>query len=239
MATRSATQSIVAIRTKAPDRIGRSRWRSVVLVVGLSIVLAACSRSSQRDQAGTVDAGGGTAGTAPPAASSIPPSSARRSVPLSPLSTHVSAADAPSADNVTAEFRAEWHRLEALIEEEPADTVSLLALAHLLHDAHLEDDAVQHYREYTRQHPKNRQAWLDLASVQAAGGDWAAALEATELLLQYYPDDPSGLYNLGAILANRGDRQKAEELWRQVAQQRSDTAIANKAVESLERLKSF
>ena len=205
---------------------GLASWTSVVC---LAVVVAACSDSSS-------DLPAGSAGSA----SNIPAASARRSVPLlGPVPTHDSAADAPNARNVTAQFREERHQLEAQIEADPADTVALLKLAHLLHDAHLEAEAEPHYAAYTRRHPANRQAWLDLATVQAAAVDWASARASTEAMLRLYPGDPAGLYNLGAIFANTGEMERAAQTWQRVADQRDNPELAAKAVSSLQRLKSF
>lgn len=163
----------------------------------------------------------------------------RRVTPLlGPMATHESAADSPNAGNVTDEFRAERHRLEALVEENRADTVSLLALARLLHDAHMDADAIPYYQAYANNHPNNRQVWLDLANVQASTGDWSGALASTEAVLMLYPDDPFALYNLGAIRANTGDRAGAEEAWSRVVAQRQNPGLAAQAASSIKRLGS-
>jgi tetratricopeptide (TPR) repeat protein len=137
---------------------------------------------------------------------------------------------------VSGEFRHEMAILEDRLAEDPADTDALLRSAVLLQDAHQPAEAAQRYRRLLAIDPRNRQAWLDLANVAAEAGDWPGALEATEGLLAAFPDDPEGLWNLGAIHANQNRTEEARAAWRRAAEQTADPEIAGRAADALERI---
>jgi tetratricopeptide (TPR) repeat protein len=137
---------------------------------------------------------------------------------------------------VSAEFRHEMAVLEDRLAKDPTDSEALLRSAVLLQDAHQPTAAADLYRRLLVIDPRNRQAWLDLANVAIEAGDTAGALAATEGLLAAYPEDPEGLWNLGAIEANRGRTQEARAAWGRAAEQTANPAIAGKAAEALEQI---
>jgi tetratricopeptide (TPR) repeat protein len=137
---------------------------------------------------------------------------------------------------VSGEFRHEMAILEDRLAKDPADAEALLRSAALLQDAHQPAEAGERYRRLLAIDPQNRQAWLDLANVEAEAGDSNGALEATEGFLTAFPGDPEGLWNLGAIHANQGRTEEASAAWRRAAEQTADPAIAGKAAEALERI---
>jgi tetratricopeptide (TPR) repeat protein len=137
---------------------------------------------------------------------------------------------------VSGEFRHEMAVLEDRLGKDPADPEALLRSAVLLQDAHQPAEAAERYRRLLVVDPANRQAWLDLANVSVEAGDTAGALAATEGLLAEFPDDPEGLWNLGAIQANRGRIEEARAAWRRASEQTADPAIAGRAAGALEQI---
>jgi Flp pilus assembly protein TadD len=137
---------------------------------------------------------------------------------------------------VSGEFRHRMAILEDRLAKDPADPEALQQSALLLQDAHQPAEAADRYRRLLAVDPGNRQAWLDLANVSVEAGDTAGALAATEGLLEAFPDDPEGLWNLGAIQANRGRTEEARAAWRRAADQTADPTIAGRATEALERI---
>jgi tetratricopeptide (TPR) repeat protein len=137
---------------------------------------------------------------------------------------------------VSGEFRHEMAVLEDRLAKDPADPEALFRSAVLLQDAHQPAEAAERYRRLLAVDPANRQAWLDLANVAVEAGDTAGALAATEGLLAEFPDDPEGLWNLGAIQANRGRIEEARAAWRRASEQTADPAIAGRAAGALEQI---
>jgi tetratricopeptide (TPR) repeat protein len=137
---------------------------------------------------------------------------------------------------VSGEFRHEMAILEDRLAKDPADAEALRRSAVLLQEAHQPAEAAVRYRRLLALDPRDRQAWLDLANVAAETGDTDGALAATEGLLAAFPDDPEGLWNLGAIHANAGRFEEARGAWRRATEQTADPEIARRAAEALEQI---
>jgi cytochrome c-type biogenesis protein CcmH len=106
--------------------------------------------------------------------------------------------------------------VEALREEvraNPDDAGRVLSLAHLLHDGHQSAEAVEYYEAAIEIDPSGGQAYYDLALAYADQGSWQDAARVLRRRLAIAPDDPMALYDLGAVLANLGDRDGARTLW--------------------------
>lgn len=145
----------------------------------------------------------------------------------------------PSALNVTRSTTKQLDALRMRVVESPEDTMHVVRLARMLQNAHQPDEASKYFRHYLALRPENRQAWLDLAQNLAELKRWEEAQKAMESMLTHFPDDPSGLYNLGAIYANQARIEEARQIWTQVATQSSDLSVAEMAASSIDRLKSF
>jgi predicted Zn-dependent protease len=85
----------------------------------------------------------------------------------------------PSRENVAPAFAREVAALAQRLAASPSDSMALLRLGRLYQDAHRPAAAAGYYRRYLQRVPADRQAWLDLAAVTAATGDWDGALGAT------------------------------------------------------------
>lgn len=142
----------------------------------------------------------------------------------------------PGANNVTHTFRVRTETLRQQIAAAPRDTVALLALAHLLDDAHQTEDAVGYYKQYLQVTDTNPQVWLDLTNAYARLEQWEEAISASRSLLEIHPKHPAAMYNLGALYANQGAVEEARTWWRQVEAQTEDPALALKAKHSLLQL---
>lgn len=161
-------------------------------------------------------------------------------VPPSPfLASHESrSVSRPDAEDVAPEFHIELERLKRQVAEHPDDASSRLKLAQMLQDGHQEAAAIVEYRTYLAQVPHSREAWLDLAKAQASVGDWSTALETCDSLLVRFPDDPSGLYNKGAVLANLNRPADARAFWIRAQSQDEDVQIKKMAELAISRLEN-
>ena len=145
----------------------------------------------------------------------------------------------PDASNVTRSATEQLEALRSQVTAAPTDTMHMVRLARMLRNAHQADEACTYYVRYLALRPANRQAWLDLAQSLGELNRWQEAQEATETMLTHYPNDPTGLYNLGAIHANQAQIDEARQIWARVSSQTADLAVAEKAETSLNRLTSF
>jgi len=137
---------------------------------------------------------------------------------------------------VNPEVRQRLDSLEHRLETSPDDYESRLQFARLLENSHRLPEAIDEYRAYLDGVPANRDAWLDLGRALASARDWDGAATAMESLLALEPSNPSALYNLGAIEANRGRYEEAATWWRRVVYDAADSTLARRAASSLERL---
>lgn len=145
----------------------------------------------------------------------------------------------PDATNVSSETSKQLEALRLRVVNAPDDTAHVYRLARLLHDSHKLEEASRNYKHYLAMHPTNRQAWLDYARSLGEQKSWEAAEGAAQEMLTYYPADPSGRYNLGAVYANLSRFEEAEAIWNEVAAQEQDSAMAAMATTSLQRLGAF
>lgn len=152
-----------------------------------------------------------------------------------PVAATASAAPPPSADNVDPTFHARLMTLKEQLATTPDDTTALLQAARLEQDAHQHEAAAEHYERFLALHPRNHQVWLDLANVFAGSDQWDEALRVSEEMLEHYPDDPSAMYNLGAIHANQGRPDEARRWWTSV-RDGADVSLAERAASSLTQL---
>ncbi len=153
----------------------------------------------------------------------------------SPVVNAAAPAPPPSADNVDPSFHARLMTLKEQLEAAPEDTTALLQAARLEQDAHQLPAAAEHYERFLALHPRNHQVWLDLANVLAGDERWDDALRASESMLEHYPDDPSAMYNLGAIHANQGRPDEARRWWTSV-RDGANATLAAQAETSLAQL---
>jgi tetratricopeptide (TPR) repeat protein len=109
-------------------------------------------------------------------------------------------------------------------------------LGRLLQDGHRMDEAVVYYTSYLNARPRAKQVWLDLAASFASDKKWIEAEESIGEMLQVYPGDESGRYNLGAIAANAGDLLKARQIWSEISENGAESAVKAMAKLSLARL---
>ncbi len=144
----------------------------------------------------------------------------------------------PTAENVDPTFHARLMALTQEVEAAPRDTSKLIELARMHQDGHQLAEAAEVYRRVLDIVPGHRQSHLDLALCYSELGQWQDALATMEGMLEQFPDDPSALYNLGAIYANQGQYDEAEGIWRRVQAQTDDVHLASQAAASLSQLEA-
>jgi tetratricopeptide (TPR) repeat protein len=181
--------------------------------------------------------GSPTAPPPTPQAASTPASSSGTLSESPFLPTHTpQAAFSPSRDNVTPDLHAELATLQQRVAAEPDDAAARLELARLLRDGHQAEDALAHFEQYVALQPGDHQGWLDYAQTLGMLKQWNKAQRVTEAMLEHFPDDPSALYNLGAIHANRGQFAEARRVWTRLTDQQADAVMQAKAAQALQKL---
>jgi len=142
----------------------------------------------------------------------------------------------PGRANVDHSLLIQEQQLREDLAASPADTSARMQLARFLHDTHRPGEAAGEYVRYLAVRPANRQAWLDLADCYAAAEEWKEAESVTTSLLERWPEDPAGMYNMGAILANTGRSAEAVEWWTRVRDANRDPVLSERASESIAKV---
>ena len=86
------------------------------------------------------------------------------------------------------------------------------------------------------ENPANEDALLELSKAFDEVGDMEGALRETKRLLMAHPDNVDGLYNLGAIYANRNQLDLARQYWTRAAAGKPDSESGRKAREGLKQI---
>lgn len=142
----------------------------------------------------------------------------------------------PDGTNVSQSTQSQLEALRLRVVASPDDTTHLFRLARLLQDAHQPEEAARNYRHYLALHPANYQAWLDMTQSFGQAQKWEDAHNAVNDMLERYPEDPSALYNLGAVYANLGQMVEAKSTWEKVIAQNEDPEVVLLAKSSMQRL---
>ena len=77
---------------------------------------------------------------------------------------------------------------------------------------------------------------FSLSYIHYTLGDINKAEEETKKILAIDPENSNAQYNLGAIAVTKGDKEKAREIWKRLAEQHPKDEIGIKAKNSLEQL---
>ncbi len=142
----------------------------------------------------------------------------------------------PSKNNVTKGFIHEMEMLKKQITKVPDDTVSIKKYAQLLSASHKQSEAIDYYKRILTIDKKRKDILLDLTFVFYNMRDLKNAEFYTQQLLKYYPDNLAGQYNLGAIYASNGNKNKASDIWNKIITNFPNSEQAKLAKSSLVRL---
>jgi tetratricopeptide (TPR) repeat protein len=144
--------------------------------------------------------------------------------------------ESPSKDNVSEGFR---HRLEMLrksIEENPGDTTKLKVYADLLAGAHMMEQSVEFYEKILAINPKRTDILFSLSFIYYSLGNLDKAEIQTNKILIIAPRNVNAQYNLGAIAAGKGEKERAKEIWSKIVQQYPEDEVGKKAANSIQKL---
>ncbi len=128
--------------------------------------------------------------------------------------------------------------LEEMLQAHPGHSPIALELANLYFDQGEFQKAIQYYRSFLQSDTSATgfEVALDLARALFHTGKGDEAVAEIEKLLKQHPDHAGGLYNLGAIEANRGNFDAARVAWERLISMHPDDSLAVFAKQSLPKL---
>lgn len=104
-------------------------------------------------------------------------------------------------------------------EQNPEDVGAALRLADFLLEVEVYQDAITWYERALRLEPKNTDARIALARCQFEMGQYEAAIQQLNTVLELKPNEPHALYHLGVtLLRGQRDLPGAERVYRQLRQ---------------------
>lgn len=144
--------------------------------------------------------------------------------------------EAPSKENVLEHAKQEMAALKADLEKTPDDTVKMKEYAAMLGAGHQPKEAIKLYEKILTKGPKRIDILLSLTFLSFDQGDLANAENYTNKILLINKDNPEANYNLGAIEATKGNKDKAREIWTNVIKRFPNNDVAQLAKSSLQKL---
>lgn len=142
----------------------------------------------------------------------------------------------PSGSNVSEEVK---HKIEVMKKDVDAnlnDTLKIREYADFLAAAHKPEEALAYYQKIINKDKRRKDIYFAITYVHYTKGDLVKAQEVTIQMLQLFPGDPMVRYNLGAIEATKGNKEKAREIWTKLIEDNADNETSELAKSSLNKL---
>ena len=144
--------------------------------------------------------------------------------------------ETPNKSNVSADVMLKMEELKKGAEENPYDTLKLKEYADFLTEAHKPDEALKYYQKILKIDPKRTDILFALSFIYYNKQDYDKSEEYTNRILSYDKNNPLALYNLGAISATKGDKNKAKDIWKGIITKYPNSEAAKTAEKSLSGL---
>lgn len=141
----------------------------------------------------------------------------------------------PSKSNTTEDAKHEVEMLKKLIKENPKDTVRLKQYADFL-SVHKPGEAIRYYDRILKINPKREDILFALSYIYYNQGNLVKAEETTNKILSFDKNNIEAQYNIGAIAASRGDREKARKIWNKIITEHPNDKTSKLAKSSLDKL---
>lgn len=142
----------------------------------------------------------------------------------------------PSKSNVSQEVYKKMDMLKKEVEANPTDTVKIKEYADFMAAAHRQDEAIKNYEKILSIDPKRNDVLFSLSIIYFTRQDYDNAEKYTSQILRNDKNNTQAMYNLGAIAASKGQKEKAKEIWNKLISEHPDDESAELAKSSLEKL---
>lgn len=142
----------------------------------------------------------------------------------------------PSGSNVSEEAK---HKIEVMkkdVDANPNDTLKMREYADFLAAAHKPDDALLYYQKILDKDKRRKDIYFSITYIYYTKGDLVKAEDVTKTMIKLFPADPMANYNLGAIEATKGNKDKAREIWTKLIEENLDNETTELAKNSINRL---
>ncbi len=144
--------------------------------------------------------------------------------------------DNPTGANVSEEVK---HKLDVMkkdVDANPNDTLKIREYADFLAAAHRPNEAIIYYQKILDKDKKRKDVYFALTFVYYNQKNLVKAEEVTRVMYNLFPNDPMVNYNLGAIEATKGNKDKAREIWNNLVKNHPNDKTSELAKNSLNKL---
>lgn len=142
----------------------------------------------------------------------------------------------PGRENVSEEYKKKLAELKEAVDTNPSDTLAMRNYADFLSASHKMNEAIPYYEKILKVNPKRTDIYFSLALIYYNKQDFEKCEQVNNDVLSFDPNNQMALYNLGAIAATQGNREKAKDLWEKVISINAESETGKLANESLSRL---
>ncbi|HMU42277.1 MAG TPA: tetratricopeptide repeat protein [Ignavibacteriaceae bacterium] len=146
-------------------------------------------------------------------------------------------AENPTKDNVTENVKHKLEMLKKAVDDNPNDTLKIREYADFLAAAHKQLDAIQYYERILQINPKRTDIYFSLSFIYYNNQNFTKAEELTNKILSYDKKNVQALYNLGAISASIGNKEKAKKIWENLLSEFPNSEVSDLTKTSLSQLK--
>lgn len=142
----------------------------------------------------------------------------------------------PSSGNVSQDVIRKMHELKEASENNPNDTARIREYADFLSAAHKQEEAIKLYERILKKDSKRIDILFSLSFIYYNKQNIPKAEEITNRILTIDENNLQARYNLGALAASRGEKQKAREIWTKIINEHPGTQESQLAETSLKQL---
>lgn len=119
----------------------------------------------------------------------------------------------PNSQNVNEEVIKKLESLKLLADAKPSDTLKIKEYADFLSAAHKPEEAIKYYKKILTIDKNRKDIYLAITYDYFNQKKFDEAEKIILNMIELFPDDPIATYNLGAIEATKGNKEKAREIW--------------------------
>ncbi len=142
----------------------------------------------------------------------------------------------PGKENVSEEYKRKLAGLKQAVDNNPSDTLAMREYADFLTASHKMNEAISYYEKILEINPNRADIRFSLAVIYFNKQDYQKCEDENNKVLTFDPKNQMALYNLGAIAATLGDKEKAKEYWNKVISINAQSETGQLAKESLTKL---
>jgi hypothetical protein len=126
------------------------------------------------------------------------------------------------------------NELQAKVDKDSTDLVSLLELAHLQNDSRMYEKAIINYKLYLQTKPEDADARIDMGVCYYNLKDYANAINEMTNALKYEPNHQIGHLNLGIVNLSAGNLEKSKEWLLKAVELDPNSEVGKRAQELLQ-----